>query len=322
MDNKDINGVTPNVGGVEPVRPNTDIDTTTKFDHHIEDAFVDDEPAGDDKVIEVAGPTVAPPHANFNGELKVDEDDGRILKPFVEELEIEEKPAPQPTTPNTPAVQPDVIVDNNGAKKEVLENKKMEEVKIDYKPPGKIKTFFMFLLFACVLGVIIFMPEINQYIEKLQETPTDTETDAEILNGTLSCSLETSDDKYDLIYATDFYFSRKQLTSLSYTVTTKGDKTLDFDALTTMYNNCKSLSTELTTTKAGVDVSCDTFEGTVTIGQEIDYSLFDEKTAKDLFKKYSIDLPDFEADENIDDIEKSLKSSNYICEKVSSDKSE
>ena len=50
--------------------------------------------------------------------------------------------------------------------------------------------------------------------------------------------------------------------------------------------------------------------------------LFDEKTAKDLFKKYSIDLPDFEADENIDDIEKSLKSSNYICEKVSSDKSE
>ncbi len=257
-------------------------------------------------------PIVAPPIVNQNNNVMGE--DG-ILKPFVNQPV--EKLVSEPV-----AIQPDVIVDNNGdLKKEppIIENTKMEKVNIEYKPPGKIKVFFMILFFFVLLGSILFLPEINQFLQSMQEEKPPVVDETEILDGYLTCNLETSNDTFDLIYALEFSFENKLLKSLNYDVTTRGDKTLDFDSLSLLYNNCKSLSAELNQNDLGSSISCDMFDGLVTTSESIDYTTLNLDQVNKLYEKYSMQLPNFELNENISDIERNLKSSGYTCEIRKSD---
>ena len=195
----------------------------------------------------------------------------------------------------------------------IMENKKMEKVEIEYTPPSGFKKFVMVFMFAAILGSIIFMPEINKFIDSLKETKEPEVKEEEVMDGTLSCSYQTNNDKYDLIYDGVFSFSNRELKSLSYTLTTKGDRVLDSTSLQMFYDSCKELSTELDTNNVGVKVTCDLTGGTVSISESIDYSTFKESEASKLFKNHSIELADFEANQNIGDIENELKHSNYIC---------
>ena len=264
----------------------------------------------------VNGPVVAPPSVG-NNNLNFNEEDGKILVPIGLEPVQPINPQPINTQPveevkkevvePTPTVAPPTQDDG------ILENTKMQKVEIEYTPPSGFKKFVMVFMFAALLGSIIFMPEINKYLEKLKESKTPAVDEEQIMNGTLSCSFQTNNDTFDLIYSGIFNFSNRELTSLTYTLTTKGDRVLDSTSLQLLYDSCKSLSTDLEDKSYGVKVSCDLSGGTVRVDESIDYSEFKEDEASKLFKQYDIELADFEAKQNIGDIEKELKSSNYIC---------
>lgn len=260
----------------------------------------------------VNGPMVAPPSVG-NNNLSFNEEDGKILVPIGLEPVAPAVPQPveEPVQPQVEQPTPEVStpVQNDA----ILENKKMEKVEIEYTPPSGFKKFIMVFMFAALLGSIVFMPEINKFLDKLKEEKTPKVTEEEIMNGTLSCSYQTNNDKYDLIYSGIFNFSNRELQSLTYTLTTKGDKVQDSTSLQLLFDNCKSLSTDLETKDYGVKVSCDISGGTVRIDESINYSNYDGTEAEKLFKKYDIDLADFEAKQNIGDIENELKQSNYIC---------
>lgn len=260
----------------------------------------------------VNGPMVAPPTVG-NNNFSFNEEDGKILVPIGEQPVTPIAPQPvensvQPVEQPTEAAAP-VAPQSDG----IMENKKMEKVEIEYTPPSGFKKFVMVFMFAAILGSIIFMPEINKFIDRLKETKEPEVKEEEVMNGTLSCSYQTNNDKYDLIYDGVFSFSNRELKSLSYTLTTKGDKVLDSTSLQMLYDSCKELSTELDTNNVGVKVTCDLTGGTVSISESIDYSTFKESEASKLFKNHSIELADFEANQNIGDIENELKHSNYIC---------
>ena len=258
----------------------------------------------------VNGPVVAPPSVG-NNNLNFNEEDGKILVPIG--LEPVQPTNPQPVEEVPQEVVQPTPVDTPTQGDGILENAKMEKVEIEYTPPSFFKKFIMIFMFAALLGSIIFMPEINKYLEKLKESKAPVVDEEQIMNGTLSCSFQTNNDTFDLIYSGIFNFSNRELTSLTYTLTTKGDRVLDSNSLQLLYDSCKSLSTDLEDKSYGVKVSCDLSGGTVRVDESIDYSEFKEDEASKLFKQYGIDLADFEAKQNIGDIEKELKRSNYIC---------
>lgn len=258
----------------------------------------------------VNGPIVAPPTVG-NDNFSFNEEDGKILVPIGEQpvTPIAPQSVENPVQPVEHPTDAAVAPQSDG----IMENKKMEKVEIEYTPPSGFKKFVMVFMFAAILGSIIFMPEINKFIDSLKETKEPEVKEEEVMDGTLSCSYQTNNDKYDLIYDGVFSFSNRELKSLSYTLTTKGDRVLDSTSLQMFYDSCKELSTELDTNNVGVKVTCDLTGGTVSISESIDYSTFKESEASKLFKNHSIELADFEANQNIGDIENELKHSNYIC---------
>lgn len=258
----------------------------------------------------VNGPMVAPPSVG-NNNLNFNEEDGKILVPIG--LEPVQPTNPQPVEEVPQEVVQPTPVDTPTQGDGILENAKMEKVEIEYTPPSFFKKFIMVFMFAALLGSIIFMPEINKFIDTMKESKTPEVDEEQIMNGTMSCSYQTNNDTFDLIYSGIFNFSNRELNSLTYTLTTKGDRVQDSTSLQLLYDSCKGLSTDLEDKSYGVKVSCDLSGGTVRIDESIDYSEFKEEEASKLFKQYGIDLADFEAKQNIGDIETQLKRSNYIC---------
>ncbi len=270
----------------------------------------------------VMPPTVAPPTVNSGANFA---SDGRILKPItpvepVPEVTPEQNVAGQPVVEQPTPEQaqatplPNVIVDTNGEAKDEVNTMNLEKVKVDYKPPSKFKLFLMFLMFAIILGCILFMDQITLFVATLNQAPVEDEVvEDTITSGNLICDLKTSNETYDLIYSIDISFTNKEIKSFNYDVATKGDKTLDYENLNLLYTNCKNLSGALSTSDNGASVSCDMFEGTVTESHSFDYSKYNSDSVKTLYTQYGISLPSFISDTNIDSVEKSLLDSDYTC---------
>lgn len=270
----------------------------------------------------VMPPTVTPPTVNSGANFA---SDGRILKPItpvepVPEVTPEQNVAEQPVVEQAAPEQvqatplPDVIVDTNGEDKQDVNTMNLEKVKVDYKPPSKFKLFLMFLMFAIILGCILFMDKITLFVATLNQKPVEEEVvEDSITSGNLVCDLKTSNETYDLIYSIDISFVNKEIKSFNYDVATKGDKTLDYANLNLLYTNCKGLSGALSTSDNGASLSCDMFEGTVTESHSFDYSKYNSDSVKTLYTQYGISLPSFISDTNIDSVEKSLLDSDYTC---------
>lgn len=270
----------------------------------------------------VMPPTVAPPTVNSGANF---DSDGRILKPItpveqVPEVTPEQNVAEQPVVEQAASEQvqatplPNVIVDTNGEAKQDVNTMNLEKVKVDYKPPSKFKLFLMFLMFAIILGCILFMDQITLFVATLNQKPVEEEVvEDSITSGNLVCDLKTSNETYDLIYSIDISFVNKEIKSFNYDVATKGDKTLDYANLNLLYTNCKGLSGALSTSDNGASLSCDMFEGTVTESHSFDYSKYNSDSVKTLYTQYGISLPSFISDTNIDSVEKSLLDSDYTC---------
>ena len=270
----------------------------------------------------VMPPTVTPPTVNSGANF---DSDGRILKPItpvepVPEVTPEQNVAEQPVVEQAAPEQvqatplPDVIVDTNGEDKQDVNTMNLEKVKVDYKPPSKFKLFLMFLMFAIILGCILFMDKITLFVATLNQKPVEEEVvEDSITSGNLVCDLKTSNETYDLIYSIDISFVNKEIKSFNYDVATKGDKTLDYANLNLLYTNCKGLSGALSTSDNGASLSCDMFEGTVTESHSFDYSKYNSDSVKTLYTQYGISLPSFISDTNIDSVEKSLLDSDYTC---------
>lgn len=275
---------------------------------------------GTNNIPNVMPPTVAPPTVN-NGANSF-ESDGRILKPIVPAEPVPEvtpEPVPeQPVTDQQTSPLPDVIVDANGQDKQEVNTMNLEKVKVEYKPPSKFKMFIMFFMFAAILGSILFMDQISLFISNLNQPPVDDEViEDNVTSGNLVCSLNTSNETYDLIYSVDFTFVNNEIKSFNYDVATKGDKTLDYENLNLLYTNCKSLAGALTS-DIGVSLTCDMFEGTVKESHSFDYSKYNSDSVKKLYSQYSINLPSFISDTNIGSVEQNLLDAGYNCEMTES----
>ncbi len=272
-------------------------------------------------------PTVLPPSVNSSGIVnQVNDEDGVIFKPFIEELNLLNEDTTgnvsdsfsEPTNLSAndqPVQQPNVVVDKLSQKKEIDKPQKVKSVQVpvEYKPPGFFKKFLMLLMFLLVLGIIIFLPQIEEYIEQYNSSGGDI--DNVILDGKMSCNYDTNDKKFDYLYDIEFSFKNKELTSIIYKLNTKGDASLDSDELSKLYEECKNVSNSLQNANvSGIKVSCDKLDGVVIVDQTIDYLSFDASSVTDFYKSSSVKIPEFQAKENIYTIKEKLQAKGYTCE--------
>ncbi|MBQ8131997.1 MAG: hypothetical protein IJ193_05860 [Bacilli bacterium] len=274
-----------------------------------------------EELLEVAPPTVAPPVAAANA--PVEDGESRILRPVVETLEeevVEEKKEEEvvPQISASESMATNVIA---AKEKAALENRNLKEVKVEYKEPGFFRKALMFIIIGALFAVVFFLPDITSFLEAHNQSGNVDEpiTEKVITSGTLTCEKSDNDKNYDYIHTFDFDFEKSQLSELNYSLTTKGSVATDVDDLTALYKTCKSLSSEFANTAIGTTVSCDLIGATYVTSYHIDYALFDDSVAEPILTKYKTKLPEYEENQNIDDIQRNLENDGYTCDRSSNE---
>ena len=174
----------------------------------------------------------------------------------------------------------------------------------------------MFLFFVFLFAFVVFLPDIrNLYIQ--YKTHVEEE---EIDSGKLICTLDRSTDELDITYTETFSFKNYLLKSFNYKVETKGDANKDVEKFKELYNKCDNLSKSVGMNNlSGVYIECNYVEGdnTVVETQSFDYNTVDKTGVKAAYTEAGFEYPEFELDENINEIEKSVLSGGFSCQKVS-----
>ena len=174
----------------------------------------------------------------------------------------------------------------------------------------------MILFFIFLIAFVIFLPEIrNLYIQ--YKTHVEEE---EIDSGKLICTLDRSTDEFDITYTETFSFKKYLLKSYNYKVETKGDATKDVEKFKELYNKCDNLSKSVGLNNlSGIYIECNYVEGdnTVVETQSFDYNTVDKKEVKAAYTEAGVEYPEFELDENINEIEKSVLAGGFSCQRVS-----
>ena len=174
----------------------------------------------------------------------------------------------------------------------------------------------LILFFVFLIAFVIFLPDIrNLYIQ--YKTHVEEE---EIDSGKLICTLDRSTDELDITYTETFSFKNYLLKSFNYKVETKGDANKDVEKFKELYNKCDNLSKSIGKSNlSGVYIECNYVEGdnTVVETQSFDYNTVDKTGVKSAYTEAGFEYPEFELDENINEIEKSVLSGGFSCQKVS-----
>src|SRR5699024_6073357 len=137
-----------------------------------------------------------------------------------------------------------------------------------------------------------------------------------ITTGTLTCTRNTNDDKYDYYYQADFNFSDSKLNLLTFTTTIKGDRTLDAAELTEMKQSCELLASQVENMD-GISIACDLREWVYKNEQILNYQKLDSSLVTTAYLEAGGTYPNYKYHQNINTIEKEMNAANYKCERHS-----
>ena len=218
-------------------------------------------------------------------------------------------PTPEMVTTNVNAtlVQP-TIVDPNASV-----NNNNNKPQSEYKPPSKGKLILLIIFFVFMILFIIFLPEINSYMNILKSGKLDQETE-KITDGKLTCTLDTNTTNLDKNYKLVFTYFANKLNALNYSLTTKGDATQDEKTLDDLASQCKILS-DYSKPINGITVKCDYSDGKLVEIQTFDYTTLKEEDIDSVYAEAGGTNPQYKNGQDMDAIEKNMNASGYTCER-------
>lgn len=186
------------------------------------------------------------------------------------------------------------------------------DVNYVYTPPSKFKYFLLILFFFVLLGMIIFLPELTQFVNlKLSGGSNQPEV---IVDGTLECTLKKTGTNLDTVFNAKFNFTDQKLDKLTFTTTTKGDSEQDSEVFNSSYNKCQLLKDSMTDI-SGVSIRCDLESSSVSTVEIVNYNTVDLTKATSAFAEAGGVFPEFESSEDISKIEREMNASGYTCNK-------
>lgn len=231
-------------------------------------------------------------------------------------------PVPQPkvVAPQQKAVVPSQAVTTNSSsttqnkKSTVADNTKSNPDK-KTKKESNLKYYMTFIFFALLIWMVAFLPEISSFVSNYMASKQQEGVPA-ITTGTLTCTMNTNDDKYDYYYEADFNFKDSKMYRLTFSATTKGDQNLDAIELSGMKSSCDLLQQQ-TANLEGVEVSCSLSNGVYENVQKLDYEDLKSDLVTTAYLEAGGTYPNYEYGQDINEIEKEMKASNYTCERHS-----
>lgn len=199
--------------------------------------------------------------------------------------------------------------------KNILQKKKLEKVVDKEDTPnnnggGKFRNILMIIMFIFILLVVYFLPNISDFLNKINNKNIDNS----LSSGILKCYLDKDSDEFSYKYESEFSFSNNKLNSLKYSYSIIGDKKEDLEKLEIFNNKCKVLKTQVKKLN-GVDISCSLDGYEFTQLQTINYLTIDLEKVTTAYLEAGGMYPNFEKGQNIDSIEKNMKISGYTCSK-------
>lgn len=213
------------------------------------------------------------------------------------------------TTPVVaPTSEPQLVTDNNTI---VNENLKKVEIK-DYTPPSKAKVGLLITFFIALVLFIIFLPQISSMLSN-SNSGVNYQKEEEITTGKLICVLENSTSDLDKESEFTFDFSDKKVKKSKYVFTARGDSTSE-DSLNELAEKCNTLKSE-TEDLNGFYIRCDYSDGKLVETQSFELETLDVEKLTASFTEAGGMLPTYKYDQNIDDIEKNMKTTGYTCER-------
>lgn len=181
------------------------------------------------------------------------------------------------------------------------------------KKDSNLKYYMTFIFLALLIWMVAFLPEISSFVSEFFDNRKQEEI-PQITTGTLTCTMNTNDDKYDYYYKAIFDFEDSKMYRLTYSATTKGDQYLDAVELAAMKSSCDLLQQQTANSK-GIDVSCSLSNGVYENVQKLDYGTLGVKDVTTAYLEAGGTYPNYKFEQNIDEIEKEMKASNYTCER-------
>lgn len=183
------------------------------------------------------------------------------------------------------------------------------------KKESNLKYYMTFIFFALLIWMVAFLPEISSFVSNYMASKQQESVPA-ITTGTLTCTMNTNDDKYDYYYEADFNFKDSKMYRLTFSATTKGDQNLDAIELSGMLSSCDLLQQQ-TANLEGVEVSCSLSNGVYENVQKLDYEDLKSDLVTTAYLEAGGTYPNYEYGQDINEIEKEMKASNYTCERHS-----
>ena len=229
------------------------------------------------------------------------------------------------TKPKLHAVQLGGVTMSTEAKQEVSEHTEvLEPIEVNPAdtPEGvpttatagsKGATFGIIALFVGLLVMVIFLPDIQEYIEN-QKYLRNQPKEEKITTGTLNCTLEDSSETLDYDYTFNFSFSNNKLNRLKSITEIRGDVSLDEAELDKLKTECDLLST-VVEDLSGVEVTCKLENGRLRKTQVFNFSSIVVDDAITAFIEAGGNYPFYRNGDDMDKIEKELLGANYSCKR-------
>lgn len=206
------------------------------------------------------------------------------------------------------------VSENTEVLEPIVEEKKADENTDDNVGPSKFRVFGLVVMFAGLLALVIFLPDISAYIETQKYLRNQPPVE-EITTGTLECTMEDSSENLDYTYTFSFGFTDKKLTRLKSVSEIRGDVSLDEAELDKLKAECDLLNV-IVKDLSGVSVSCKLANGLFTKSQTFNFSSIVVDDAITAYIEAGGQYPNYRNGDDIDSIEKDLLSANYTCKKI------
>ena len=238
----------------------------------------------------------------------------KVAQPMPQEVPSQPQPMQNPVIEPQPSLeQTKVPMDPSTPDPNGMVNENLKKVEINYQPPSKFKVVLMIIFFIALLAMIIFLPDISSLINKYRSGNLNTEEDI-ITTGRLICTLSSSTSNLDKNYSLAFKFTNSKLDRTEFVITTRGDPSLDEEALDKLNNTCKQL--KINTKKiTGVTVQCNYANGKLEEIQTFDLANIDTSQLTSAFEEAGGNNPEYKYQQDIDSIEKNMNASGYKCKR-------
>ena len=192
---------------------------------------------------------------------------------------------------------------------EVNNTENLKRVEINYTPPSKFKMFLLVVFLVGLIVFVLFLPDINTMVNKYKAGKQVNEI---ITTGTMNCSFKTHTAELDKEYVRVFDFTDSKLEKADYTITTKGDPSLDEATLTEMNKKCVGLEEEVDSL-TGITVSCKYSDGKLVERQIFEFQAIDKEQIDAAFAEAGGEYPEFSYNQDISEVERTMLAAGYSC---------